>query len=131
MVPPMEPPPRPTPAELEILRVLWTKGPSTVRDVLQHLEEHRPTGYTTALKLLQIMTDKGLVRRNESARAHVYAARMPEHETQQQLVRDLVDRAFGGSASTLVLQALSSRKTPPAELARIRELLDRLEGGKR
>lgn len=131
MLPPMEPPPRPTPAELEILRVLWTHGPSTVRDVLQRLEEQRPTGYTTALKLLQIMTDKGLVRRDESNRAHVYTARMPEHETQQQLVRDLVDRAFGGSASTLVLHALSTRKTPRAELARIRELLDRLEGGER
>jgi BlaI family penicillinase repressor len=131
MVPAMEPPPRPTPAELEILRVLWTHGPSTVREVLERLEEQRPTGYTTALKLLQIMADKGLVRRDESARAHVYAARMPEHETQQQLVRDLVDRAFGGSASKLVLHALSTRKTPRAELARIRELLDRLEGGER
>lgn len=127
----MEPPPRPTPAELEILRVLWEHGPCTVRDVLQRLEEQRPTGYTTALKLLQIMTDKGLVRRDERARAHVYAARMPEQETQRQLVRDLVDRAFGGSASKLVLHALSTRKTPRAELARIRELLDRLEGGER
>ena len=127
----MEPPPRPTPAELEILRVLWTHGPSTVRDVLERLEEHRPTGYTTALKLLQIMADKGLVRRDERARGHVYAARMPEQETQRQLVRDLVDRAFGGSASKLVLHALSTRKTPRAELARIRELLDRLEGGER
>jgi predicted transcriptional regulator len=127
----MQPPPRPTPAELEILRVLWKHGPSTVRDVLERLEEQRPTGYTTVLKLLQIMTDKGLVERDETARAHVYAARLPEHATQQQLVRDLVDRAFGGSASNLVLHALSARKTSRAELARIRELLDRLEGGER
>jgi BlaI family penicillinase repressor len=121
--------PRPTPAELEILRVLWDRGPSTVREVQERLEEERPTGYTTALKLLQIMTDKGLVRRDETARAHVYAARAPEQKTQQQLVRDLLDRAFGGSASELVMQALSGRKTSREELARIRELLDRLEGG--
>jgi predicted transcriptional regulator len=122
-------PPRPTPAELEILRVLWDRGPSTVRDVQEQLEEERPTGYTTALKLLQIMTEKGLVRRDETARAHVYAARAPEQKTQQQLVRDLLERAFGGSASALVMQALSGRKTTKEELARIRELLDRLEGG--
>ena len=90
-----------------------------------------PTGYTTVLKLLQIMTDKGLVRRDESARAHVYAAKAPEETTQKQLVRDLVDRAFGGSASQLVLHALSTRKSSKQELSQIRELLDRLEGGKR
>lgn len=127
----MTPSPRPTPAELEILRVLWQQGPSTVREVQQQLEEARPTGYTTVLKLLQIMTDKRLVRRDESARAHVYAARAPEDETQHQLVKDLLERAFGGSASKLVLHALSARKTSRAELARIRELLDRLEGGDR
>jgi BlaI family transcriptional regulator, penicillinase repressor len=125
----MSMPPRPTPAELEILRVLWDRGPSTVREVQERLEEQRPTGYTTVLKLLQIMTDKGLVQRDETARAHVYAARAPEQKTQQQLVRDLVDRAFGGSASELVMQALFARKTSREELARIRELLDRLEGG--
>jgi BlaI family penicillinase repressor len=127
----MTPSPRPTPAELEILRVLWEQGPSTVREVQQQLSEDRPTGYTTVLKLLQIMTDKRLVRRDESARAHVYAARAPEDETQRQLVKDLLDRAFGGSASKLVLHALSARKTSRAELVRIRELLDRLEGGDR
>jgi BlaI family transcriptional regulator, penicillinase repressor len=127
----MTPSPRPTPAELEILRVLWEQGPSTVREVQQHLEEDRPTGYTTVLKLLQIMIDKRLVRRDESERAHVYAARAPEDETQRQLVKDLLDRAFGGSASKLVLHALSARKSSHAELARIRELLDRLEGGDR
>jgi predicted transcriptional regulator len=124
-------PPRPTPAELEILRVLWQQGPSTVREVQERLEAERPTGYTTVLKLLQIMTDKGLVGRDESARAHVYAASAPEAQTQKQLVRDLVDRAFGGSASQLVLHALSGRKASPEELSRIRELLDQLEGGDR
>ena len=124
-------PPRPTPAELEILRVLWQHGPRTVREVQEQLEQERPTGYTTVLKLLQIMTDKGLVRRDESARAHVYAAKAPEETTQKQLVRDLVDRAFGGSASQLVLHALSTRKSSKQELSQIRELLDRLEGGKR
>jgi predicted transcriptional regulator len=125
----MTTPPRPTPAELEILRVLWDRGSGTVRDVQERLEEARPTGYTTVLKLLQIMTDKGLVRRDETARAHVYAARAPEQNTKQQLVRDLLERAFGGSASELVMQALAGRKTSREERARIRELLDRLEGG--
>ena len=132
MTPATQPtPPRPTPAELEILSVLWRDGPRTVREVQERLEEERPTGYTTVLKLLQIMTDKGLVRRDERARAHVYSATVPEATTQKQLVRDLVDRAFGGSASRLVLHALSTRKATREELARIRELLDRLEGGGR
>ena len=126
----MTPPPRPTPAELEILRLLWEHGPSTVREVQERMEQQRPTGYTTVLKLLQIMTDKELVRRDESARAHVYAAGAPEDETQRQLVLDLLDRAFGGSATKLVMHALSARKTSRAELARIREMLDRLEGGR-
>ena len=123
--------PRPTPAELAILRVLWRQGPSTVREVHASLERERATGYTTMLKLLQIMTEKGLVRRDEAARAHVYAAAVAEEQTQKRLVRDLLDRAFGGSAATLVMHALSARKASPAELARIRELLDRLEGGER
>jgi predicted transcriptional regulator len=123
--------PRPTPAELEILRVLWAHGPSTVREVQERLAEQRPTGYTTALKLLQIMTDKGLVRRDEAARAHVYAAEAPEHQTQRQLVHDLLDRAFGGSATQLVMHALSAQKTSRKDLARIREMLDRLDGDKR
>ena len=123
--------PRPTDAELAILRVLWERGPSTVREVHDDLSSSQDTGYTTVLKLLQIMTDKGLVRRDESARAHVYPARSPEETTQKQLVRDLVDRAFGGSASQLVLHALSTRKSSKEELSQIRELLARLEGGKR
>ena len=122
---------RPTPAELDILRLLWELGPSTVREVHERLERERPTGYTTVLKLMQIMTDKRLVSRDEAARAHVYSVTSPEQHTQRQLVRDLVDRAFGGSASKLVMQTLSARSTSREELGRIRELLDRLEGEKR
>ncbi len=127
----MTTPRRPTPAELEILRLLWEHGPSTVREVLGRIEEQRPAGYTTVLKLLQIMTEKDLVRRDETARAHVYTARVPEDQTQGQLVRDLLDRAFGGSASKLVMHALSARKTSPEELARIRQMLDQLQGGEK
>src|SRR6266498_3021846 len=123
--------PRPTDGELEILRVLWERGASTVREVQNTLEVRRPAGYTTVLKLLQIMTEKGLVRRDESERAHVYEARVPREETQRQLVGDLLESAFSGSASALVMRALSSKKTSPQELARIRELLDAMEGGKR
>jgi predicted transcriptional regulator len=90
-------PPHPTQSELEILSVLWDAGPSTVREVLQTLEARRPTGYTTVLKLLQIMTEKGLVRRDERERAHRYAPRLPRERTEQQIVGDLLDRAFGGS----------------------------------
>ena len=118
--------PSPTPAELDILRVLWDRGPSTVRDV--HDELGRSTGYTTILKLLQIMTEKSLVARDERERAHVYSARLPRSHTERQLVRDLVERAFGGSPERLVVQALSSRRSSAEELARIREFLDRMEG---
>ena len=123
--------PRPTDAELQILRVLWQKGPSTVRGVLEGLERGRSIGYTTVLKLLQIMAEKGLVSRDESQRAHLYAPRIPREETQRQLVGDLLERAFGGSAERLVMQALASRKASPEELARIRKLLDELERGGR
>jgi predicted transcriptional regulator len=119
--------PRPTDAELAILGVLWRRGPSTVRQVHEELSRREPGGYTTVLKLLQIMTDKRLVTRDESQRAHVYAARLPEEETQSRLVRDLLDRAFEGSASRMVMRALSSRPASAAELAEIRELLDQLE----
>ena len=119
--------PKPTDAELAILRVLWKRGPSTVRDVTDALWDERGTGYTTALKLLQIMHDKGLVRRDDSQRTHVYAAVAAAQSTKQQLVQDLLDKAFGGSAQQLVLQALSSRKASPAELAEIRKLLDEIE----
>jgi BlaI family transcriptional regulator, penicillinase repressor len=123
--------PRPTPAELEILRVLWQRGPSTVRDVHETLNRSRATGYTTVLKLMQIMADKGLVRRDERTRAHVYAARAAEVQTQRQLVRDLLDRAFDGSATKLVMQALADKKASPEEIAHIRRLLDEMEGGRR
>jgi|SRR5436189_4218249 len=121
-------PPRPTDAELAILRVLWERGPSTVRDVHDDLNQHTVTGYTTVLKLLQIMTEKGLVVRDETQRAHIYEVRYSEQKTQRQLLSDLADRAFGGSAAKLVLQALSGRKANSDELNAIRELLDRLEG---
>jgi predicted transcriptional regulator len=122
--------PRPTDAELQILRVLWRRGPSTVRQVHHALERDRPAGYTTVLKLLQIMTDKGLVRRDESEHAHVYQPARTEDQTQRQLIRDLLDRAFGGSSQKLVMQALAAGKATPAELAQIRQLLDEMEGGK-
>jgi predicted transcriptional regulator len=121
-------PPRPTDAELTILRILWDRGPSTVRQVHEVLARERPTAYTTALKLLQIMTDKGLVLRDESDRTHVYQARASEDQTQRQLVRDLVDRAFGGSATKLVMQALTTRRATPEELGEIRRLLEQREG---
>jgi len=123
-------PPRPTPSELEILGVLWDLGPASVREIQEALEVRRPTGYTTVLKLLQIMTEKGIVERDESRRAHLYSPRVPREQTEQQMVGDLVDRAFGGSASRLVMQALSSRPATAEELDRIRRLIDEIEGEK-
>ena len=117
--------PRPTDAELAILRVLWQLGPSTVRQVHDVLMRDRPTAYTTALKLLQIMTEKGLVRRDESDRTHVYQSRLTEEQTQRQLIRDLMDRAFGGSSSKLVMQALASKRASTDELTEIRRMLER------
>jgi BlaI family penicillinase repressor len=116
--------PRPTDGELAILRVLWDRGPSTVRQVHDVLSRERPTAYTTALKLLQIMTEKGLVRRDEADRTHVYHSRLSEEQTQRQLVRDLVDRAFGGSSSKLVMQALATKRASAEELTEIRQLLN-------
>jgi BlaI family transcriptional regulator, penicillinase repressor len=120
---------RPTDAELAILRVLWAQGPSTVRQVAETMG--RDTGYTTVLKLLQIMTEKGLVRRDESARTHVYEAAFSQDQTERQLVADLMNRVFDGSAAKLVLQALASTKTSPEELAEIRKLIDKQRGGAR
>ena len=114
---------KPTDTELEILRALWARGPSTVRQVAEVMG--RETAYTTVLKMLQIMTEKGLVFRDVSSRTHVYHAARSEPETQRQLVKDLLDKAFDGSAAKLVLQALSSTETSPTELAEIRRLLDR------
>lgn len=124
--------PRPTDAELEILNVLWQRGPSAVREVHEVLLETKEIGYTTVLKLMQIMAEKGLVSRDESDRRHVYEAERGRDETQRQLLSDLLERAFQGSATTLVMQALSSKKASREELAEIRGLLDELErGGKK
>jgi predicted transcriptional regulator len=116
--------PRPTDAELAILRVLWERGPSTVRQVHDVLARERSAAYTTSLKLLQIMTDKGLVRRDDADRTHIYHPRLTQEQTQRQLIRDLVDRAFGGSASKLVMQALATKRASDEELGEIRRLLD-------
>jgi predicted transcriptional regulator len=122
-------PPRPTDAELEILTVLWSRGASTVRAVHETISARRPAQYTTVLKLMQIMAEKGLVTRDEEQRAHVYTAARPREWTQQQLAGDLLHRAFNGSASGLVLGALSARKTSREELEEIRRLLDEYEKG--
>ena len=119
--------PKPTEAELGILNVLWKNGPSTVREVQTYLSTTKEVGYTTALKLLQIMTDKGLVVRDESQRSHVYQAAYQQEVTQRQLVNDLLSRAFAGSAGKLALQALSSERASAEELEEIRQLLDKLE----
>ena len=119
-------PGRPTDAELEILRVLWDEGPSSVRHVHEILSRSRDVGHTTVLKFLQIMTEKGLVLRDESQRSYIYRPRLSEDRTQRQLVGDLVARAFRGSTEKLILQALSARKISKQELADIRQYLDGL-----
>jgi BlaI family penicillinase repressor len=119
--------PRPTDAELEILTVLWSRGPGTVRDVHEAIHRRKPTQYTTVLKTLQIMAEKGLVRRNEKQRAHIYEPSQPREWTQRQLAGDLLQRAFGGSAKSLILGALSARKASREELAEVRKLLDDYE----
>ena len=123
--------PRPTDAELEILKVLWRRGPSTVREVFETLGESKTTGYTTVLKLMQIMAEKGLVVRDESERAHRYEPAAPEDETQRRLVGDLLRKAFDGSAKKLVMQALSTERASAEELSEIRRMLDELERGAR
>ena len=123
-----ETPQKPTASELEILRVLWARGPSTVREVYEALREQKSLGYTTVLKLLQIMTAKGTVRRNEEQRAHVYEACQPAEETKRQLVGDVLHRVFEGSASELMIHALESRRTSQKELDELRRLLDEYEG---
>lgn len=122
-------PPRPTDAELEILTILWDRGASTVRDVHEAIAQRKPTQYTTVLKMLQIMAEKRLVRRNETQRAHIYEAAQPREWTQRQLAGDLLQRAFNGSAKGLLLGALSSRKASPEELAELRKFLDEYEKG--
>ena len=122
---------RPTDRELAILRVLWDRGPSTVRAVHEALAARHDTGYTTTLKLMQIMTEKGLVRRDEAQRTHVYRAAVLERDAESGAVADLIDRVFGGSTERLVLSALSAKRTSPEELAEIRRLLDRMEEERR
>jgi predicted transcriptional regulator len=118
----------PTDRELAILGVLWDRGPSTVREVHEALHQDVETGYTTTLKLMQIMVDKGLLVREDASRRHIYRPTVTEERTQKQLIGDLLDRVFAGSAEKLVLRALSAKKVPPAELKRIRKMLDEMEG---
>ena len=120
-------PQKPTASELEILRVLWARGPSTVRDVHEALSANKSLGYTTVLKLLQIMTAKGIVRRNETQRAHVYEAGLPAEQTKRQLAGDMLQRVFEGSASQLMMHALAGKRTSQQEIEEIRLLLDEYE----
>jgi BlaI family penicillinase repressor len=122
---------KPTASELEILHVLWTRGPSTVREVHESLSEKKDLGYTTVLKLLQIMTTKGTVRRNETQRAHVYEACLPAEQTKRQLAGDMLQRVFEGSASQLMMHALAGRKSSPEEITELRRLLDEYERTRR
>ena len=121
-------PKRPTDSELSILRILWENGPSTVRQVLAGLNQDRATGYTTALKMMQIMTEKGLIERDESARPQIYRPRFSREQTERQLVGDLLERAFAGSAKRLVLHALAVKKASAKEMAEIEKLLNKLKG---
>ena len=121
--------PLPTSSELEILRVIWKRGPSTVREVYRTMEQEREIGYSTVLKFMQIMTEKGSLVRDETVRPQVYRTARPERQIQQGIVRDLVARAFGGSSASLAMQALSDRKASPEERRQIRELLDAMDGG--
>ena len=122
--------PKPTAGELEILHVLWRKGPSTVNEVQAVLARGDRVGYTTVLKLLQIMFEKGLVKRDDSSRPHVFRAAVPETQVKRRVIRDLLDQVFEGSAMSLVMQALSVKRATPAELRRLRQLLDEMEGDK-
>ena len=121
--------PKPTEAELAVLCVLWQRGPSTVREVWEQIAPTQRIGYTTALKIMQIMFEKGLLKRDERARSHVYAASISQEQTQRQVISHLLERVFSGSAPKLVMQALATKKATPPELAEIRKLLDEMEGG--
>src|SRR5436305_10346521 len=124
-------PQKPTASELEILHVLWTKGPSTVREVHDSLSEKKALGYTTVLKLLQIMTTKGTVRRNETQRAHIYEACLPAEQTKRQLAGDMLQRVFEGSASQLMMHSLAGRRASREEVEELRRLLDEYERSRR
>lgn len=125
--------PRPTETELEILRVLWQHGPNTVRDVHNILNRERETevGYSTTLKMFQVMTQKGLIERDETVRPQIYSTRVPQEQTQKQLVKDLLNRAFGGSVRQMVMQALSEREASDEELEQLEQLLDKFEEKKK
>lgn len=120
---------RPTKLELTILKALWEKGPGSVREIQARLSEAKETGYTTVLKMLQIMTEKGLVDRDETVRPQIYRTKYSQQQTQRQLLKDLVQRAFGGSVKALVMQALATKKSSAEDLDAIEKLLDRFEGG--
>jgi len=120
--------PQPTVRELTILGILWDNGPSTVRDVNDAMNKGKAVGYTTTLKLMQIMTEKGLLIRDESQFKHIYKPSISQERTQKQLVGDLLERAFSGSAEKLVMRALSAKKVSAGELAKIRKILDEMEG---
>ncbi len=124
-------PQKPTASELEILRVLWVRGPSTVREIHDALSEKKSLGYTTVLKLLQIMTTKGTVRRNETQRAHVYEACLPAEQTKRQFAGDMLQRVFEGSASQLMMHALAGNRASRDEIEEIRRLLDEYERNRR
>jgi BlaI family transcriptional regulator, penicillinase repressor len=121
----------PTKAELAILRVLWREGSLSVREVQHILEQAKPTGYTSVLKTMQIMTGKGLVERDDTCRPQIYRARYSQTRTQQQLLSDLIERVYGGSVKTLVMHAIGTRKPSMKDLEVIESLLDRFEGGKK
>jgi predicted transcriptional regulator len=127
----MQPVIRPTDAELAILRVLWERGPSTVRQVFEVMSEEKELGYTTVLKMLQIMNEKGLVQRDVTDRVHTFSTTQTQTQTQRNILDDLLDKAFGGSSLNLVMQALATRKASHEDLAEIRKMLDHAEGGKR
>jgi len=124
-------PQKPTSSELEILRVLWSRGPSTVREVHESLAEYKDVGYTSVLKFLQIMTAKGLVKRNETQRAHVYEACLPAEQTKRQLAGDILQRVFEGSASQLMMHALAGKKASREEIEELRRLLNEYERNRR
>jgi BlaI family transcriptional regulator, penicillinase repressor len=120
---------KPTDSELEILNILWEKGPSTVRDIHEVLEKNKEAGYTTTLKLMQIMHEKGLVKRDERAKSHVYTANISQDKTQKHLVKRMIDNVFNGSASQLVMQALGNHKASDEELKEIKRYLEAIEKG--
>ena len=122
--------PKPSAGELEILRVLWRRGPSTVHQVHPELKRGARVGYTTVLKLLQIMFEKGLVKRDESNRPHVFRAAVAEDQVKRRLVADLLDDVFEGSAANLAMQALSAKPASAEDVRKLRELLDEIEGGR-